>query len=115
MIDGPSQRLYVTAVYLALFAYRLYDWSKLIEDEADSFWLFMKWVAFDGVFFYGLPELHVPWLEWSSTTTTILFLVHAALNGMLMFRIPVRGPCETYFRVDPNIYSYHSKRYLVFW
>ena len=88
-LDAPSQRLYVTAFYIALLAYRLYDWSNLVQDEADSFWLFIKWVAIDGVFLYGLPELHIPWLEWSSTVTTGIFLAHALINGMLMFRVAV--------------------------
>ena len=89
IIDAPSQRLYATAFYLALLAYRLYDWSRLVEDEAESFWLFIKWVGIDGIFLYGLPELHIPWLEWSSTVTTTIFLAHAVINGMLMFRVPV--------------------------
>lgn len=89
LIDAPSQRFYVFAVYIGLLAWRLYDWGKLVEDEADSFWLFIKWVATDLVFLYGLPELHIPWLEWSNPVTAGLFLLHACLNGMLMFRVPV--------------------------
>jgi nucleoporin POM152 len=91
VLDAPSQRLYVCALYIALLAWRLYDWSNLVEDEAESFWLFIKWVALDGVVLYGLPELRIPWLEWSSTATTGIFLVHAIVNGMLMFRVPVSG------------------------
>ena len=89
ILDAPSQRLYISAFYLALTAWRLYDYSKLVADETDSLWLFMKWVAIDGVFFYGLPGLRVPWLEWSSSTMTIIFLIHAITNFMLMFRVPV--------------------------
>jgi nucleoporin POM152 len=76
-------------VYIGLLAWRLYDWGNLLEDEADSFWLFIKWVAFDGVFWYGLPAMRIPWLEWSNPVITGIFLAHAILNGMLMFRIPV--------------------------
>lgn len=94
VLDAPSQRLYICALYIALLAWRLYDWSNLVEDEADSFWLFIKWVALDGVFLYGLPELRIPWLEWSNTVTTGIFLVHAVVNGMLMFRIPVSKDTE---------------------
>lgn len=89
VVDAPSQRLYIAAFYVGLTAWRLYDYSGLVSDQTDSLWLFMKWVAIDGVFLYGLPGLKVPWLEWSSSTMTILFLLHAMLNGMLMFRIPV--------------------------
>jgi nucleoporin POM152 len=90
LVDGPSQRFYVFAIYVALLGWRLYDWGKLVEDEADSLWLFIKWVATDAVLFlYGLPALRIPWLEWSNPAITGVFLVHAVLNGMLMFRIPV--------------------------
>jgi nucleoporin POM152 len=33
--------------------------------------------------------LRIPWLEWSDTTSFIACFVHAIMNGMLMFRIPV--------------------------
>ena len=90
VLDAPSQRFYVFALYIALLAWRLYDWAKLVEDEADSFWLFIKWVAIDAVvFLYGLPALRIPWLEWSNPITIGVFVVHAVVNGMLMFRIPV--------------------------
>jgi len=90
LVDAPSQRLYVFAIYVALLGWRLYDWGKLVEDEADSLWLFIKWVATDAVvFLYGLPALRIPWLEWSNPAITSVFLVHAVMNGMLMFRIPV--------------------------
>lgn len=89
VVDAPSQRFYVLMVYTGLLLWRLYDWGKLVEDEADSFWLFIKWVAIDGIFLYGLPGLRIPWLEWSNPVITGIFLTHAVFNGMLMFRIPV--------------------------
>ena len=88
-IDAPSQRMYVVGLYSALFLWRLYDFSLLTVDETESFWLFMKWISIDGVFLFGLPGFHIPWLEWSTTTMTILFLIHAAFDTILMFRIPV--------------------------
>ena len=88
-IDAPQQRLYVVAFYIALFAWRLYDFNYLQEEDTESLWGFMKWVAIDGVFLFGLPELRIPWLEWSSATMTFVFLGHALLNGILMFRIPL--------------------------
>ena len=82
----------MSAFYVALTAWRFYDYSGLVSDQTDSLWLFMKWVALDGVFLYGLPGLRIPWLEWSSTSMTVIFLLHAVLNGVLMFRIPVCAP-----------------------
>jgi nucleoporin POM152 len=90
LIDAPSQRFYIFAAYVALLGWRLYDWGKLVEDEADSLWLFIKWVGTDAaLFLYGLPALRIPWLEWSNPAIMAIFLVHAVFNGMLMFRIPV--------------------------
>ena len=60
-----------------------------MDAEEQSLWLFMKWVAIDGVFLFGLPGLRIPWLEWSSATMTLIFLAHALADGMLMFRIPI--------------------------
>lgn len=92
VIDAPSQRLYVSFFYLGLTVWRLADFFRLVSDETDSLWLFMKWVAIDGFFLYGLPGLKVPWLQWSSSTITLLFVGHAILNAVLMFRIPVCVP-----------------------
>lgn len=89
VVDAPSQRLYVALFYTALMIWRLYDYFGLVSDEAESLWMFMKWLAIDSVFLYGLPELQVPWLQWSSSMTAILVILHTMLNALLMFRIPV--------------------------
>ncbi|THY48414.1 hypothetical protein D6C97_07649 [Aureobasidium pullulans] len=86
-LDAPTQRLYVVGFYLALVGWKMYDHFYLKEEETESLWLFMKWVAFDGIFLFGLPELRIPWLEWSSATMLLLFLGHAMLDAILMFRI----------------------------
>ena len=88
-IDAPSQRLYLAGIYILLLFWRLYDFFKLHQDQEESFWLFLKWIAIDCTFLFGLPSLRVPWLEWSSTTMTILFMFHSVLDAILMFRIPV--------------------------
>ncbi|KAL8874126.1 MAG: hypothetical protein Q9174_000496 [Haloplaca sp. 1 TL-2023] len=89
LVDAPSQRLYVAFFYLALTIWRFGDYYGLISDENDSLWLFMKWVAIDSFVLYGLPGLKIPWLQWSSTTITMLFAAHAVLDAFLMFRIPL--------------------------
>ncbi|KAF4307916.1 nucleoporin pom152 [Botryosphaeria dothidea] len=89
VIPAPTQRLYAFFFYGALAAWRAYDFINLHTEEADSLWLFMKWVMIDGLFLFGLPVLRIPWLEWSPPTMVFLFLVHALLDGMLMFRIGI--------------------------
>ena len=88
VIDAPSQRLYVVAVYFALNAWRIYE-SLTASDDLDSTWLLLKWATIDGIFLVGLQALRIPWLEWAFPTTLTLFLLHAVGNVFLMFRIPV--------------------------
>ncbi|OJD28172.1 hypothetical protein ACJ73_00433 [Blastomyces percursus] len=93
VIDAPSQRLYVVAFYMALNAWRMYEfWTS--TDDFDSTWLFLKWVSIDGIFLFGLPALRIPWLEWAFSTTLAVFMVHAVANAFLMFRIPI--PIESW-------------------
>ena len=89
VLDAPSQRLYIAFFYLGLTTWRLYDYFALISDDTESLWLFMKWVAIDSAVLYGLPGLRIPWLQWSSSTMTLLFVCHGIINVILMFRIPV--------------------------
>ncbi|KAK5105821.1 hypothetical protein LTR62_002124 [Meristemomyces frigidus] len=89
VIDAPSQRLYAFAIWIALWCWKWYDWTTLQESDEQSLWLFMKWLAIDGIWLFGLPGLRIPWLEWSVGTLAVLFLAHAAADGMMMFRIPL--------------------------
>ncbi|KAL8760589.1 MAG: hypothetical protein Q9184_003231 [Pyrenodesmia sp. 2 TL-2023] len=89
LVDAPSQRLYVAFFYLGLIVWRLCDYYGLVSEETDSFRLFMKWVIIDGVVLYGLPGFKIPWLQWSSTTMTMLFALHAIFDYVLMFRVSI--------------------------
>lgn len=91
LVDAPSQRFYALGLYGLLLVWKLYDRWTLIEAETSSLLLFAKWVLIDLAFLFGVPLLRIPWLEWSESTSTSIFLVHALLNGLLMFRVPVRG------------------------
>jgi nucleoporin POM152 len=90
LLDGPQQRLYAFAVYILLWAWKLYDWLQVVEDGDASWWLFLKWILIDFVFLFGLPELRIPWLELSQLVVTACFASHLVTNYMLMFNIPVR-------------------------
>lgn len=89
LIDAPTQRICTLAIYGILLAWRIYDWLTLVQEETTSLWCFVKWFILDGVFLYGIPLMRIPWLEWSETTSSVAWIVHAAMNAMLMFRIPV--------------------------
>lgn len=91
LVDAPTQRLYIAAFYLVLNVWRAYE-SYFASDELDSTWFFLKWIAIDGVFLFGLQALRIPWLEWAFSTTLAVFLLHAVGNVFLMFHIPV---CDT--------------------
>jgi nucleoporin POM152 len=94
VIDAPTQRLYVSAFYIALTAWRLFDFWSIGSGDTESFWFFMKWVVIDGICLFGMPGLRIPWLEWSPTTMTLLFLCHAVLDIWLAFDAPVTTACE---------------------
>lgn len=61
-----------------------------MEEGTTSLGLFLKWMLIDSGFLFGVPYLRIPWLEWSEMTSTLACCVLLVLNGMLMFRIPVR-------------------------
>jgi nucleoporin POM152 len=90
LVDAPSQRMYAAAVYVLLLVWCLYDWWRLVEDDSHSIGLFVKWTCIHSIFIYGIPQLRIPWLEWSEWTSHFALLIHAIINGILMFRIPVR-------------------------
>lgn len=46
-------------------------------------------------FMLGVPLLDIPWLQWSTSTSFLLFVVHAAVDIMLMLRIGI--PVQAWF------------------
>jgi nucleoporin POM152 len=88
VVDAPSQRAYLGGLYLALLAWKLSNYWQIF-DELDATWCFLKWNVIDMLFLFGLPALHIPWLEWSFFTTLTVYLVHFIANAFLMFRIPI--------------------------
>jgi len=94
VIEAPTQRFYALGVYVALLAWKFYDWAGLVEENAESFWLFLKWIAIDCVFLFGLPELRIPWLELSQPFVVVAFFFHAVFDWMLMFNVGVSVFCD---------------------
>ncbi|KAF2000308.1 hypothetical protein P154DRAFT_491849 [Amniculicola lignicola CBS 123094] len=94
ILDAASQRFYVFAFYIALWAWRLYDFYSLTVEDDQSLGLCLKWCFFDMVFLFGIPLLEIPWLEWSNAAAFLLFTVHAVFDVMLMFRIGI--PVQTW-------------------
>lgn len=89
ILDAPTQRLYAFGFYAALLAWKFYDWAQLVEEDTESFWLFLKWIAIDCAFLFGLPELRIPWLELSQPFVVVAFFFHALFDWLLMFNIGV--------------------------
>ncbi|KAB5533587.1 hypothetical protein GE09DRAFT_1144369 [Coniochaeta sp. 2T2.1] len=84
---APTQRLIVFAFYMILWVYKLYDWVLLVEDDAGSLGLCIKWVCIDSAFLFILPELRIPWLELSPVAKSVLLFLHAWFDFMLMLNI----------------------------
>ncbi|KAF2444077.1 hypothetical protein P171DRAFT_388522 [Karstenula rhodostoma CBS 690.94] len=96
IIDPAQQRLYVCSIYIALWGWKLYDFYNLAIEEDESVWSCMKWCGLDMTFFMlGVPLLDIPWLQWSTSTSFMLFVLHSALDVMLMFRIGI--PVQAWF------------------
>ena len=112
VVDAPSQRLYVLIFYACLNVWRISDYLGLVSDETESLWLFMKWLAIDSTFLYGLPEFQIPWLKWSSSITAVLVILHSFLNAFLMFRIPV---CKSPHSLCNNACLTHGQIPLATW
>ena len=89
ILDAPTQRLYVAAFYVGLTAWRFYDYYTLVPENIASVPLFLKWMMIDAIFLFGLPELSIPWLEWSATTMVVAYGLHMIANSFLMFQLPV--------------------------
>ncbi|CAK7244937.1 MAG: hypothetical protein STHCBS139747_006503 [Sporothrix thermara] len=89
IVDAPTQRFYAVALYVLLMAWKCYDWVQLLEENGESFWLFLKWIGLDFVFLFGLPEMRIPWLELSQPVVIFLFLSHVVTDYLLMFNIGV--------------------------
>lgn len=89
LLDAPQQRFYAFGIYVALWAWKLYDWLQVVEDGDSSWWLFLKWILIDFAYLFGVPELRIPWLELSQLLVTSVFTSHLVINYMLMFNIPV--------------------------
>lgn len=96
VLDAPTQRFYAVGVYVALLAWKLYNWVTVVEDGAESFWLGLKWAFIDVVFIFGLPELRIPWLEPSWSVTLFASISHVVFDFILMLNIGVRGSHSFY-------------------
>lgn len=66
-----------------------------MQEETASLGYFVKWFVLDGIFLYGMPLMRIPWLEWSETTSSMAWILHAGMNAMLMFRVPVSSAVAT--------------------
>ncbi|KAI1338100.1 hypothetical protein F5Y15DRAFT_387563 [Xylariaceae sp. FL0016] len=90
IIDAPTQRFYAVAIWVALIAWRLYDWLQ-VQDDGRSAYFFCKWLVVDFVYLFGLPSLRIPWLELSSEFVIVAFFIQTFVTWCLMFDVPLPG------------------------
>lgn len=106
ILDAPQQRFYVFAVYVAVQSWKIYDFYTLAIEEEQSLAQCLKWCFLDMCLIFGVPLLEIPWLEWSNAVAFLLFVVHAVLDCMLMFRI---GLPLTYWLVSLGSFLYDTE------
>ncbi|KAF2738232.1 hypothetical protein EJ04DRAFT_486490 [Polyplosphaeria fusca] len=95
VLSAAQQRFYVSAFYMGLWAWRLWDFYTLAIEDEESLPLCMKWCFIDVVFMFCIPLLQIPWLEWSNAAAFLLFAAHAVIDVMFMFRIGL--PVNSWF------------------
>ncbi|RYC62186.1 hypothetical protein CHU98_g4028 [Xylaria longipes] len=88
VIDAPTQRFYACAVYVVLFAWRLYDYMQVQDNGAHAAYFF-KWAFIDGIYLFSLPHLRIPWLELSSEFVLAAFFFAVFSDWWLMYNIPL--------------------------
>ncbi|KAI1277831.1 hypothetical protein F5Y07DRAFT_361788 [Xylaria sp. FL0933] len=88
VIDAPTQRFYACAIYIALFAWRLYDYLQVQDNGAHASYFF-KWALIDAVYLFSLPHFRIPWLELSSEFVLAAFMVTVVSDWWLMYNIPL--------------------------
>lgn len=88
VIDAPTQRFYAAAIYVALCAWRLYDYVQVQDNGAHASYFF-KWAFIDAVYLFSLPHFRIPWLELSSEFVLMAFLITVVGDWWLMYNIPL--------------------------
>lgn len=88
--DAPTQRFYATSIFIALQAFKFYDYIQLYRAPSTAETVFvMKWIAIDAAFLLLLPKLKIPWLSFSLSTSFIQVALISVLNVCLSARIPI--------------------------
>lgn len=89
LLDAPQQRFYAIVIYAGLLIWKFFNWAS-VSDEGEGSWpMFFKWVVLDLIYLFALPELRIPWLEWSQSFVVCVSIVHIVMNWFLMFLVPV--------------------------
>lgn len=93
IIDAPTQRFYAVTAFVVIQAMKIADIAKLYTgDDGDSISELMfciKWMAIDGLFFYFLPFMRIPWLTFSPSTTFLQIVVFCIVNVTVCFKYSV--------------------------
>lgn len=105
VVDAPTQRFYAVTIFLMLQAVKIADIAKLYTgDEGDSISELMfcvKWVAIDGLFFWFLPFMRIPWLTFSPSTTFLQIFCFFIINMAISFKYTVSVSRDS-LRVKPK-------------
>lgn len=87
ILTEPQQRAWALGVYLALLAWKLYDWSNTTAYKDESTWLFSKWTTIDAIYFTSISILQIEWLQWSFATVIVVWIAHTFFDWVLMYNM----------------------------
>lgn len=87
--DAPTQRFYVSSIFILIQALKFYDYIQLYgAPPASETFFAVKWVVIDGAFLFLLPKLRIPWLSFSLAASLSQIVFISVLNICLSARIP---------------------------
>ncbi|KAF8461135.1 hypothetical protein BDZ91DRAFT_700023 [Kalaharituber pfeilii] len=90
VVDAPTQRFYAFLIFGVIQAIKISDIAKLYtgddNDSISELYFCFKWLAIDGLFFWFLPYLRIPWLTFSPSTTFMQILFFFAVNMTISFK-----------------------------
>src|ERR1044072_705608 len=77
-VSVPTQRLIITAIFVAIWAYKLYYFTTGLE-HFSLLGMFFRWCVIDTMFFITLYYCRIPWLQYSLWKIILLLILSCTI------------------------------------